>query len=95
MTIASRIEDKLTAALTPLHLAVSDDSARHAGHAGARPGGETHFSVAVVSQRFEGMARPARHRLVYQALVQEFADGVHALSLSTLTPAEAARRTRT
>ncbi|MDP7603737.1 MAG: BolA family protein, partial [Alphaproteobacteria bacterium] len=65
-----------------------DQSARHAGHAGARPGGESHFDVVVVSQSFAGLGRVARQRLVYKVLAEELAAGLHALALITRTPAE-------
>lgn len=87
---ADRIADALSAALSPVLLDVRDDSAQHAGHAGAMPGGETHYSVLVVCDRFEGQGRVARHRLVNAALGEEFAGGLHALSLTLRTPAEQA-----
>ena len=90
-TRASRIDAALAAALSPVALSVIDDSARHAGHSGARAGGQTHFNVHVVSPRFAGLNRVARHRLVNEALAAEFTEGLHALSLVLLTPEEAAR----
>ena len=65
-----------------------DDSARHAGHVGARPEGETHFNVEIVSAHFSGLSRVARQRLVYAALADELRTDVHALALKTLTPEE-------
>ncbi|HWD50197.1 MAG TPA: BolA family protein [Rhizomicrobium sp.] len=89
MTMAQTIHGKLTAAFAPKELIVDDDSAKHAGHSGARPGGETHFSVRIVSESFEGASRVERQRRVYAALSAEFKpDGIHALALVTLTPAE-------
>lgn len=89
MTVAQTIREKLTSEFTPTELVVDDESARHAGHVGARPGGETHFAVRIVSKTFEGLSRVERQRRVYAALSRELrADGVHALSLTTLTPAE-------
>ncbi|HEY1799077.1 MAG TPA: BolA family protein [Stellaceae bacterium] len=88
MSVAETIERKLRERFAPISLRVTDDSARHAGHAGAQPGGETHFTVAIVSRTFTGMGRVARQRLVYETLAGEIADGVHALSLSTLAPGE-------
>ena len=88
MTVAAQIETRLRTALAPTRIVVTDDSARHAGHAGARPGGETHFTVLVVSPQFAGQSRLARHRLVYDLLATEIAGGVHALALETLTPEE-------
>jgi BolA protein len=89
MRVEARIRAKLSEALEPERLAVIDESARHAGHAGARLGGETHFRVEIVSAAFEGASRVARQRRVYEILKDELAGGVHALSLSTLTPGEA------
>ena len=81
------IERKLTAGLSPLHLAVRDDSHLHAGHAGARGGGG-HYSVVVVAAAFEGMGRLERHRLVYSLLGNEMKSTIHALALRTFTPDE-------
>ncbi|HTZ34862.1 MAG TPA: BolA family protein [Stellaceae bacterium] len=88
MSVADRMARKLAARFAPTRLDIVDDSARHAGHAGARPEGETHFSVTVVSAVFGGMGRVARQRLVYQALAEELAGPVHALALTTLAPEE-------
>lgn len=85
--IAERIRLKL-AALQPTRLAVHDDSHRHAGHAGARPEGESHFRVEIVSPAFSGEGRIARQRRVYALLADEMKAGVHALQLTTLTPEE-------
>ena len=90
-TRAARIEAQLTAAFAPLSLGVTDDSASHAGHAGARAGGETHYTVRLVSAAFRGQNRVARSRAVHAALAGEFAQGLHALSLALLTPEEAER----
>lgn len=96
MTVAAAIETKLSQTMNPSRLEVVDESARHAGHAGlqghARPGGETHFRLTIVSTAFEGLSRVARHRMVYEALAEEIAGGVHAIAMTTLTPAEAARQ---
>lgn len=88
-TRAARIHAALMAALAPTELGVTDESAKHAGHAGARAGGETHYAVRVVSDRFEGLSRVGRHRLVNTALAAEFDSGLHALSLVLRTQAEA------
>lgn len=88
VSVQASIRRKLGAALGPLRLDVVDESARHAGHAGARPGGETHFRVEIVSPRFAGLSRIARQRLVHEVLAQELKDRVHALSLKTLAPEE-------
>jgi BolA family transcriptional regulator, general stress-responsive regulator len=90
MNRQSRITDILTRAFAPERLEVEDDSARHAGHAGARPAGETHFNVAVVSAAFEGLGRVARSRAVNEALAAEFAGGLHALSMTLRAPSELA-----
>ena len=86
---AARIEAALMAQFAPTTLRVADDSAKHAGHAGAAPGGQTHYSVLIVSAAFDGLGRVARHRLVNQALAAEFDAGLHALALTLKTPAEA------
>lgn len=86
--VATRIQQKLTAALAPEHLTVIDDSSKHAGHVGARPEGETHFTVNIVAAAFEGMGRVARQRKVYEILADELAGPVHALAMSAKTPAE-------
>lgn len=88
--IRDRIETKIRDALQPLEIDIVDESAKHAGHAGARPEGETHFHVRVVADAFEGQNRVARQRLVYRLLTEEFEAGLHALSLDLKTPAEAA-----
>lgn len=88
MTVAETIRRKLTEALKPIRLEVVDDSHRHAGHAGARPGGETHFNVSVVSAAFDGKSRIERQRMVFKALEMELAGPIHALALVTRTPAE-------
>jgi BolA family transcriptional regulator, general stress-responsive regulator len=84
VTVAETIRDKLTDQFTPTRLEIIDESHRHAGHAGVRPEGETHFAVTVVSQAFSGLGRVARQRLVYQTLATELATRIHALSLTTL-----------
>ena len=88
---ADRIRTALEAAFAPAQGTVDDDSHRHAGHAGARPQGETHYTVAVISPAFAGQSRVARSRAVHAALAAEFADGLHALALRLATPEEAAR----
>jgi BolA protein len=91
MAVADSIHRKLTDAFAPSDIRVCDESARHAGHAGAAPGGETHFDVRIVSEKFTGLSRVERQRRIYAALDAEFRGGLHALSLKALTPAEAAR----
>ncbi|MCA8303814.1 BolA family transcriptional regulator [Burkholderia seminalis] len=80
------IEARLTASLAPLALTVRDDSAQHAGHAGAAAGG--HFTVTIVSAAFTGKPRVARHRLVYDALADVMQRGIHALAIVAYTPEE-------
>lgn len=87
-TRAARLERALRAALDPVVLAVEDESARHAGHAGARTEGETHYRVVAVSGRFAGMGLVARSRLVHDVLAEEFSSGLHALSLTLRSPDE-------
>lgn len=88
MTVAATIEDKLTRAFQPAALRVIDESHLHAGHAGARPEGETHFRVEITAIAFSGQSRVARHRLIYGALADELAGPVHALALVTRAPGE-------
>jgi BolA family transcriptional regulator, general stress-responsive regulator len=88
MTMAERIRAKLETGLDPVRLAIFDDSHRHAGHGGARPGGETHFRIEVVAAAFIGKSRIERQRQVYALLAAELAGQVHALQLITLAPAE-------
>lgn len=88
MRMDERIRTRLNDALAPAALEIVDKSALHAGHAGARAGGETHYRVALVAGAFAGKSRVQRHRLVYAALAAEFADGVHALSLDARAPDE-------
>lgn len=89
-TLRDWIEATLAAGLAPTHLIVTDESHLHAGHSGARPGGETHFRLNVVSAAFEGRSRVDRHRLVNGLLAGAFARGLHALAVTARTPAEAA-----
>jgi BolA protein len=86
---ADRIRLSLEARFQPALLEITDDSASHAGHAGASPGGETHYSVHMVSAGFAGMSRVARSRAVHEALAGEFASGLHALALRLQSPEEA------
>jgi BolA protein len=88
MTMEERIAARLTDALDPVALEIVDESDRHAGHAGARAGGGTHYRVRIVSAQFERRSRVERHRLVYGLLAGEFADGLHALALVAKAPGE-------
>ena len=89
-TRVARIRSALEAAFAADALDVVDDSARHAGHEGARDG-RGHFNVEVVSQAFEGLGSLARHRAVYAALDAMMATDIHALSIRAMTPEEAAK----
>ena len=86
--VQAAMRRKLAEALAPDRLDIVDDSARHAGHVGARPEGETHFNVEIVSARFAGLTRVARQRLVHKVLEAELQGRVHALALKTATPEE-------
>lgn len=88
MSVADKIEIKLQQAFSPSSLTVIDESHLHAGHAGARPQGESHFKVELVSENFVGMSRVDRQRAVYSVLADELATDIHALSLSVRAPAE-------
>jgi BolA protein len=90
MSRQSRIVEILEKGFAPQRLEVEDDSARHAGHAGAGRGGETHFNVRMAAAAFEGMSRVARSRAVNEALADEFAAGLHALSMTLRAPSELA-----
>lgn len=85
-SLAATIETRLREQLAPLALTVQDDSHLHAGHAGAREG--AHFSVTLVSARFTGLGRVARHRLVYHCLAELMQQGIHALAIDARAPDE-------
>jgi BolA protein len=89
--VKERIEEKLTRAFQPENLSVVDESHLHAGHAGARPGGETHFRVNVVAAAFAGKNRVERHRMVNSVLAEELAGPVHALAIHPAAPGEGER----
>jgi BolA protein len=86
--VADSIRAKLQAAFHPERLEVVDDSARHAGHAGSRPGGESHFTVKITAAAFAGVSRLQRQRQVYAALTDELQGPVHALSVQATAPGE-------
>lgn len=86
--VAETIERKLREAFAPEALEVIDESDRHAGHAGARPGGETHFHVAITAAAFQSLSRLERQRSVNTALREELAGPVHALSIKARAPGE-------
>lgn len=89
-TVRDTIDAKLRAGLAPKAIEIIDESHLHAGHAGAREGGESHFRVAVVSGEFVGKSRIERQRLIYDLLAEEMAGPIHALTLATLAPGESA-----
>jgi BolA protein len=82
------IIEKLTRAFAPESLQVADESHQHEGHAGHRPGGQTHFRVYIVAQVFAGKSRLDRHRMINAALSDELAGGVHALAIHAAAPGE-------
>jgi BolA protein len=88
MRTADVIEQKLTAAFAPQSLTVEDESHRHEGHAGHRPGGQTHFRVYIVSEAFKGKSRVERHRMINGILAPELAGGIHALAIHAAAPGE-------
>jgi BolA protein len=88
MQVRTLMQKKLVEGLSPSHLDIEDQSQRHIGHAGHRPGGESHFRIEIVAAAFAGKSRVERHRLVNALLAEELAGTVHALALSTLTPEE-------
>jgi BolA protein len=90
MHTAEQITRRLTEAFAPESLRVVDESHLHAGHAGHRPGGETHFRLYIVSQAFRGKTRLERHRMVNATLAAELAGTVHALAIHASAPGEAA-----
>ena len=88
MSVAEEIRRKLTEAFRPLEIVVEDESARHAGHAGARPGGESHFRVRIVAPAFTDMSRIERQRKIYEVLEDEMRSQVHALAIEARAPGE-------
>ena len=86
--VAQAMREKLQAAFSPERLEVIDDSDKHAGHSGARSGGESHFTIKITAEGFRGLGRLQRQRQVYAALSEELAGQVHALSLQTSVPGE-------
>ena len=86
--VAEAMREKLQAAFSPERLDVVDDSDKHAGHAGARGGSESHFTISIVAERFRGVGRLQRQRQVYAALKEELAGPVHARSGQASAPGE-------
>ena len=92
MATRDLITNKLTKAFAPQSLDVIDESHQHVGHAGHRPGGETHFRVTIVSEAFRGKSRVERHRMINATLAAELAGGVHALAIHASAPGEGVTR---
>lgn len=92
MRVANEIRARLSR-LAPQRLELVDESAHHAGHAGARPEGESHFRLLIVADAFSGRSRIERQRMVYDALGDLLRTDVHALSITALSPAEDAAHT--
>lgn len=88
MSLEKQIREKLMVGLTPVRLDVINESELHAGHRSSPGTGESHFRVLVVSEKFAGLSRVARHRLVNELIADELTGGVHALALSTYAPGE-------
>jgi BolA protein len=88
MAVRDTITNKLIKAFAPENLDVMDESNMHAGHAGHRPGGETHFRVTIVAEAFRGKNRIERHRMINAILAAELAGGVHALAIHASAPGE-------
>jgi BolA family transcriptional regulator, general stress-responsive regulator len=87
VSLALAIRERL-AALDPQNIELVDESSQHEGHSGARPGGETHWRLSIVSPRFAGQPVLARHRMVYQALGELMQNPIHALAITARTPEE-------
>jgi len=90
MSTRDTIVNKLAAAFAPTNLDVVDESHHHEGHAGHRPGGESHYRVYIVSESFRGKSRIERHRMVNEILAAELKGGVHALAIKASAPGEGA-----
>jgi len=88
MRVSETITKKLNAAFAPESIEVVDESHLHEGHAGHRPGGQSHFRVHIVSQAFAGKSRIDRHRMINAILADDLADGVHALAIHASAPGE-------
>lgn len=88
MRVAETIEKKLRDAFAPERLDIEDQSHLHAGHAGAREGGQSHFKLDIVADAFAGKSRLERQRMIYAVLAEELEGPVHALAMSARTPSE-------
>jgi BolA family transcriptional regulator, general stress-responsive regulator len=92
MRVRDLITQKLIKAFAPLEVEVVDESAMHAGHSGARPGGQTHFRVHIMAEAFAGKSRIERHRMINAVLAAELKGGVHALAIHAAAPSEDMRQ---
>jgi BolA family transcriptional regulator, general stress-responsive regulator len=88
MRVQETISRKLTETFAPVRLKVLDESHQHEGHAGHRPGGETHFRIYIVADAFRGKSRIVRHRMINETLTDELESGVHALAIHAAAPDE-------
>lgn len=88
MKLVDIIKQKLTESLEPENIEVEDESHKHIGHVGSKPGGETHFFVKIVSQKFDGISRIARQRMVFEILGEEMKGKIHAISIKAISPKE-------
>ena len=84
MSVRDSIVEKLSQKFAPTHLEVLDESDRHKGHAGSRPGGETHFRVRIATPQFAGLTRLQQHRAIMEALDAELKGGIHALAIEVV-----------
>ena len=83
-----RIISLLTKEFEPFSIELRDDSAKHAGHSGAKAGGETHYDLVIMAEKFRGMPKIRRHQAIYKVLDTEFKTGLHALSIKATCPGE-------
>lgn len=88
MNRSQRIISLLTKALQPTRLELHDDSHKHAGHSGARDGGETHYELVIASEQFNGLTKIQRHQMIYKLLDAELKNGLHALAIKAAAPGE-------
>ena len=88
MSKIEAMRDCLEAEFSPSRLSIIDESSKHAGHAGAHPDGETHFRIEITSEKFAGLSRVARHRLINDSLKEFFHKGLHALGIHAISPTE-------
>lgn len=91
MSVEATVKEKLMIALEPTRLDIINESELHAGHRSSPGTGESHFRILVVSPKFAGLSRVARHRMVNEAIATELAGRIHALALATYAPGEPIR----